>query len=88
MTLHRYWFRFDVALGDPHPPGTLLGCGVSAYNYDDALSILREHVFKGAPLPRVVDAVEDVDVSELDAGEVLPNMGSPVERGVWFPRGY
>jgi hypothetical protein len=30
--------------------------------------------------------VEDVNVSELDAGRVLPNIGDPTVRGVWFPR--
>jgi hypothetical protein len=34
----------------------------------------------------VEHVVEDVDVSQLDAGHVLPNMGDPTLRGVWFPR--
>jgi hypothetical protein len=28
---------------------------------------------------------EDVDIQTLDQGHVLPNMGVPSERGVWFP---
>jgi hypothetical protein len=88
MTLHRYWFKFALGLGDPHPAGVLLGCGVTAYNYDDALQVLRERVFVDQELPEIVEKVEDVDVSSLDPGHVLPNMRSPTERGVWFPRGF
>jgi len=29
---------------------------------------------------------EDVDVRALDGGHVLPNMGDPSVRGVWYPR--
>jgi hypothetical protein len=28
------------------------------------------------------------DVSHLDAGHVLPNMGNVLGRGVWYPRGF
>jgi hypothetical protein len=36
----------------------------------------------------VRDSVEDVDVSTLDRGHVLPNMGSVLVREVGFPFGY
>ena len=39
-------------------------------------------------LPTIAVLIEDVDVSTLDAGHVLPNMSPPVRRGVWFPLGY
>jgi hypothetical protein len=38
----------------------------------------------GAAVPQPARVVEDVDVSTLDAGHVLPNMRAPNERGVWF----
>ncbi len=40
--LKRYWFEFDLTLEDEHPAGVLLGCGVTARGYDDALSLLRK----------------------------------------------
>jgi hypothetical protein len=42
-------------------------------------------VFGGGPLPAVVEVVENVDVRDLDEGHVLPNLGDPSARGVWFP---
>jgi len=64
-----------------------MGCGVTAYDYDDAINLLRESVFGGNE-PTVIDFKEDVDVSKLDQNHVAPNMGSVVVRGVWFPLGY
>lgn len=88
MRLRRYWITFDFTSEDRPPPGTLIGCGVTAADLDDALGIVRNRVFQRAELPRVTEVREDVDVSTLDAGHVLPNMGVPSTRGVWFPLGY
>lgn len=88
MTLHRYWFEFDLAVGQPSPMGVRTGCGVTAFSHEDALALLRERVFNTVSLPRVRKTIEDVDVSTLDADHVLPNMGTVTTRGVWFPRGY
>jgi hypothetical protein len=88
MTFRRFWFEFDLRLDDPYPPGVLAGCGVTAYDLEDAISLLKQRVFTSGDLPGIRSIVEDVDVSTLDAGHVLPNMGAPVWRGVWFPLGY
>lgn len=88
MTLHRYWFHFTEGAGIKLPAGVRLGCGVTAYDYDDATRILEERIFRGQPVAEIADYVEDIDVSTLDPGHVLPNMRSPHERGVWFPQGY
>jgi hypothetical protein len=85
MTLRRYWFEF--AVNRALPPGVRLGCGVTAYGLDDATQLLRERVC-GGETPPIVVVVEDVDVSRLDSGHVLPNMHPPTHRGVWFPMGY
>ena len=78
MTLTRFWFEFE---------GKGLGYGVTAYNREDALAILRRDVF-GCELPPLRSEAADVDVSQLDEGHVLPNIWPPNWRGVWFPRGY
>ncbi len=82
--LTRFWFAFDRS--DRLPLGATMGCGVTAFTRDDAVSLLREKVFHAIPLPPLTKVIESVDVSTLDAGHVLPNMGDPTIRGVWFPR--
>jgi hypothetical protein len=85
IKLKRYWFSFK----DVRAPNVLnLGCGVTAYNYDDAIGILSRKVFLKNVLPEINDFIENIDVSKLDVKHVLPNMHSPTERGVWFPLGY
>jgi hypothetical protein len=68
--------------------GVRLGCGVSAYDYDDALQIVEVNVFTGQPLPTIAREVSDVDISELDDKHVRSNMGDVLRRGVRFPLGY
>jgi hypothetical protein len=63
------------------------GVGVTAIDRKDAEALLQQRVFGGAS-PPIRDCIEDVDVSTLDPGHILPNMEPPNERGVWFPRGY
>ena len=82
--LRRYWFKFEP-LGKPTPLN--LGCGITAYSLDDAVLLLRERVFRDQPLPRIAQTIVDVDVSTLDPGHVIPNMGLVTTRGVWFPLG-
>lgn len=84
MRLRRFWFEF--APGSDVPAGLRLGCGVTAFDLDDARRMIRERVFRG-DAPPAVKIVEDVDVSSLDPGHVLPNMFAPNTRGVWFPLG-
>jgi hypothetical protein len=81
--LRRYWFEFEP-ISTPYPLNP--GCGVTAYNYADAVSLMRDSVFGGGDTPKITRFLEDVDVSKLDAGHVIPNMGSVLVRGVWFPR--
>jgi hypothetical protein len=88
MRLRRYWFRFPLTIKDPHPPGTLLGAGVTAFDQDDAINLLKERVFVKVPFPGIAGVQEDVDISTLDPGHVRPNMGNVLKRGIWFPIGY
>lgn len=83
-SLTRYWFTFEKA---SMPTPLNIGCGVTAYNYDDALNLLRERMFGSDEPPKVLDVLENVDVSKLDQKHVIPNMGSVTVRGIWFPMG-
>jgi hypothetical protein len=85
IPLHRYWFTFSSIA----PYNALrLGCGVTAYDYEDAVSILLQTVFAGENEPKIEKVIEDVDVSTLDQKHLIPNMEPPIWRGVWFPKGY
>ena len=88
MTLHRYWIKFSLTFHDSHPIGVIAGCGVTAYDYDDALELLQSTVFNGQALPKIETVIADVDISTLDPNHVLPNIGNPLARGIWFPLGY
>jgi hypothetical protein len=85
VKLQRFWIRFARM---PYPTAINLGCGVTAYRYDDATAILRDTVFKDETMPPVDCVTEDVDISALDQKHVVPNMEPPVWRGVWFPKGF
>jgi hypothetical protein len=84
--LVRFWFEFDrdasrTARAKPF-------VGVTAWTRDDAEQLIGASVFRGEPLPPISRVTENIDVSTLDAGHVLPNMEPPNVRGVWYPRGY
>jgi len=82
MMLIRYWFKFEQ--GAPSPLN--LGCGITAYDEADARAYLERDVF---PIfgTRSIAAIEpDIDIQTLDQLHVMPNMRSPVIRGVWFPQ--
>ena len=85
MVLHRYWIEFDVEGGTSLSLLLKAGCGVTAETLDEARRIVREKVFAEQPLPPIVRATEDVDVSSLDAGHVLPNIGNVLVKGIWWP---
>lgn len=85
MKMKRYWFTF---VRIPKFSPLSIGCGVTAADYSDAISILKERVLIACHGMEVCEVVEDVDINSLDSGHVLPNMGNVACRGVWFPLGY
>lgn len=88
MSLQRFWFEFLADPFEPLPWGTQIGCGVTAYDQDDALRMMAGKVFPNRESPKITKCVEGIDVSTLDEDKVIPNMVAPVKRGVWFPLGY
>lgn len=83
-----YWVVFDMTISDTHPIGTLLGCGVTAFDRDDAIALLKATEFSDHPLPPILHIVEDVKFDQLEQNHVRPNMGFMMMRGVWYPQGY
>lgn len=86
--MNRYWFEFEFDSAFNLPPGIAIGCGITAFDYNDALKILDDRIFNAMKRPLFKRVVENIDVSTLDQGHVIPNMKPPVYRGVWFPLGY
>jgi hypothetical protein len=76
--LRRFWFPI---------PGRL-GIGVTAESRAEAEALAEQAAAQfRLPLPLELSSiVEDVDIRDLDQNHVIPNMGSPNLRGVWFPR--
>jgi hypothetical protein len=74
--LRRFWFAI---------PGRL-GIGVTAESRGEA-EALAKHAAAKLRLPLDLSSVvEDVDIQSLDQKHVVPNIGPPNFRGVWFPR--
>ena len=84
----RFWFEFEIDIAFNLPPGIGIGCGITAFNFDDALRIMDENIFVEIKRPPFKKIIEDVDIRQLDQGHVIPNMKPPIYRGIWFPMGY
>ena len=86
--LIRYWIEFqspdpfDTDEDDPPSPRT---CGVTATSLDDALALIRQTIFGGAPLPPVHRVYEHVDTAMLTMWHIGPTSLPPNTRGVWYP---
>jgi hypothetical protein len=65
-----------------------MGCGVTAWSYDDAIIILQTIVFKDRAIPPIKKVIENIDVSTLDANHTLPNSLPVNVRGIWYPIGF
>ena len=74
--LRRFWFALSCGLG----------IGVTAGSEAEASALAEDARARHYPKDSLGPVVADVDVSTLDAGHVLPNMGPSVFRGVWYPR--
>jgi hypothetical protein len=63
--------------------------GITAYNWDDAMSLLAKASRAISNVAIDATAVENYreieNVDELDQNHVLPNMGVVLRRGIWFP---
>lgn len=84
-SLRHLWFMFERL---PVPTAVNLGCGATAHNRADALALIAERVFGTDAVPPIVEVIDNVDVSSLEPNHVLPNLGNPANRGIWFPQGY
>jgi hypothetical protein len=70
--LIRFWFTTERG-----------GIGVTAYSLEDARNLIDADDY--LRIQKVSEVIENVDVRTLDQGHVIPNMGPPNLRGIWFP---
>lgn len=86
--MKRYWFEFDLPKEESlsrHYYLPVHGCGITAYDLNDALKIMRLFILQSDDFPKFSRIVENIDLSTLEEKHVLPNAGVPVWRGVWYP---
>ena len=88
ISLTRYWIEFERTENGEYLFEIPMGFGVTAYNSQDAVKILKEKVFIDCNVPPIKNITENVNVSKLDNNHILPNMAPPNWRGIWFPLGY
>jgi hypothetical protein len=92
--LHRYWFEFEKPKSSASDKELVLtcwppfGCGVTGYDYDDAVALMKRMVFSSEALPNIATVSKDADMSVLlnENEHIWPNISCPVWRGVWWPR--
>jgi hypothetical protein len=75
--LRRFWFPLSYGFG----------IGVTAATEAQARALAeeaRKELFP--PEATFLGVIPDVDVRTLDEGHVIPNMGPPAIRGVWYPK--
>ena len=72
-----------------NPAYAPLGFGITAFDWNDAASLLSRAVSEcwGEKIDAaaVESATEITSEDELDQSHVVPNMGVMLRRGVWFP---
>ena len=79
--LTRYWFEF---VRGGQATALSRGCGITAYNLDDARRMLRQEIFPLYGDRATVRVLEGVEFASLDE-RVRLHLGNPAVRGVWFP---
>lgn len=73
--LMRYWFEAKFGRG----------VGVTAYNLEEAIALIKSEQIAMLCEPDFGSVTKNVDVSNLDQGHVIPNMGVCTVHGIWFP---
>jgi hypothetical protein len=74
--MRRYWLQFDG--------GPVHGYGVTATDLADAIALIQRLPEAFRPGGKTTTVIEDVDIRTLPVHGV-PNLGTPVRRGVWYP---
>jgi hypothetical protein len=84
-SLRKFWFRFEPL---PRPTAVNIGCGVTAFDREDAISIIKQLIFGENGPPPILESREDVSLDDIEQNHARPNVGNLEVRGIWFPQGY
>ena len=76
-----YWVKLAP---QPEPSALNIGVGVTARSEHEA----RQMVSQAIGGSEVLSIEPVLDAAELDQSRVVPNMGSLLACGIWFPLGY
>jgi len=80
--LHRYWLTLAPIA---HPGIRVAGCGITAYDEADARRLFETTAVPYLGPREIIEIIKDIDITTLDQGHVIPNMGLCSNRGVWYP---
>ena len=57
--MKRFWFEF-IFDKEKIPSGMGMGCGVTAFDYGDAIDLISSKIFKDKALPKIKKVIEGV----------------------------
>lgn len=83
--LQKFWFRFEPL---PRATAVNIGCGVTAFDREDAFSIIKQCIFGENDPPPILECKNDVSLDDIEQNHARPNVGDLEVRGIWFPQGY
>jgi hypothetical protein len=87
LKLKWFWIEFERDPNEVLPLGLGFGCGVTAWTSEDAFAVFQDRVvaYLREVSPTIKSMREIKSLDELEQNHVLPNIGNPVVRGVWYP---
>jgi len=77
--LDTFWFTFPDNIELP------MGIGVTASSEEDALFLIEREGIDWHKHASKVEIRKGISISDLDQGNVVPNIGPIQFRGVWYP---
>lgn len=80
-----FWIEFEKVEGKELPIGTGWGCGVTAYDKEDAINLMKKLIFKDWKDIPILSSKENITLDDLEQNHVAPNIGNIMIRGIWFP---
>lgn len=77
--LTKYWIELDTT------DNSWKMIGVTAFTEEDALNLIKKYISNDKNW-KIVNIKKDISISELDHNHIIPNIGIPEVRGIWYPK--
>jgi hypothetical protein len=78
-----FWITF---ISNSLPSLFQKGCGVSAVDEFEALSIINSNKMV-ILYTSGVDNIKPINIDDVEKNHILPNVGNFAVRGIWYPNG-